>query len=307
MTCGRLVLQALLVGLFVGFPAAAGSRQPAFRADGMMALSGGALLLWAADGRLQVGSPESGWSPVVRMPMTYVTSVVPEGEGALVGGSNFPKGGSEHAVAVAVDSQGRVRTRWQGGEGLFNSVMSSRGKRWAIALDDLMELLPDGRVRRVEKVPSLSQLLIGAEGQRVLCKPANVTLAHGAPAECSSSSPVEWHAKGAWKSSPLSCGEWLVTKEGNELQVRTLSSGRTVVRGALQAEFLACGREGELLVAGRQVQVLALPSLEMRWAAPCGRHAVVALAATTEGVACLDSKGIVRNLEGKGSHAPLRE
>ena len=34
--------------------------------------------------------------------MTYVTSVVPEVEGALVGGSNFPKGGSEYAVALAV-------------------------------------------------------------------------------------------------------------------------------------------------------------------------------------------------------------
>lgn len=239
--------------------------------------------------------------------MTYVTSVVPEGEGALVGGSNLPKGGSEHAVAVAVDSQGRVRTRWQGGEGLFNSVTSSRGKRWAVALDELVELLPDGRVQPVEKVPSLSQLLIGVEGQRVLCKPANLTLAHGAPAECSSSSPVPWLAKGAWKSSPLPCGEWLVTKEGNELHVRTLSSGRTVVRAASRAELLACGREGELLVAGKQVQVLALPSLEMLWAARCGRHAVVALAATTEGVACLDSKGIVRSLKGKDSHAPIRE
>lgn len=307
MTCGRLVLLALLVGLLVGFPAAAGARQPAFRADGMVALSGGTLLVWAADGRLQVGSPEGGWSPLVRMPMTYVTSVVPEGEGALVGGSNFPKGGSEHAVAITVDSQGSMRTRWQGGEGLFNSVTSSRGRRWAVALDELVELLPDGRVQLVEKVPSLSQLLIGAEGQRVLCTPANLTLAHGAPAECRSSSPVEWHVKGAWKRSPLPCGEWFVTKEGNELRVRTLSGGRDVARAASQGEILACGREGQLLVAGKQVQVLALPSLEVLRAALCGRSAVVALAATTQGVACLDSKGLVRSLKGKDAHVPSRE
>lgn len=320
MTCGNHALRALLVGLLVGFPAwrvvaqtpgsstrvPVGARQPAFRADGMVPLPGGRLLVWAANGRLQMGAPGGGWSPVVRLPMTYVTSVVPEGEGALVGGSNFPRGGREHALALTVDAQGVVRTRWRGGEGLFNSVSSFHGKRWAVALDELVELLPEGRIQTAGKVPALSQLLVGPKGQHVLCQPANLTLAHGAPAECSSSSPVEWHITGTWKSSPLTCGEWFVTKEGNELSVRTLSSGRDVVRSASQAEILACGREGELLVAGRQVQILALPSLELLWAAPCGRNSVVALAATPDGVVCLDSKGIVRSLKGKDSHAPFR-
>lgn len=58
-------------------------------------------------------------------------------------------------------------------------------------------------------------------------------------------------------------------------------------------------------MAGWQVQVqvlaLALPSLEVLRAAPCGRSTVVALAGTTQGVACLDSKGIVRSLKGKDS------
>lgn len=308
MTCGGHALRMLLVGLLlVGLPAAAGVKQPAFRADGMVPLPGGALLVWSSDGRLQVGAPEGGWGPVVRLPMTYVTSVVPEAEGALVGGSHFPKGGSESAVALAVDPRGAVRTRWQGGEGLFNSVTSAQGKRWAVALDELVELLPDGRLEPAGKVPSLSQLFLGPEGQRVLCKPANRTLAHAAPAECGSSSPVEWRVRGSWKRSPLLCGEWLVTKEGSELRVVALNDGRGVARRASRAETLACGRSGQLLAADRQVHALSLPSLEVLWEAPCGRGSVAALVGTPEGGACLDARGRVRRFKRKDSQAPSRK
>ncbi|HYO71063.1 MAG TPA: hypothetical protein VEU33_33785 [Archangium sp.] len=308
MTCGSHALRMLLVGLLlVGLPSASGVKQPAFRADGMVALPGGALLVWSSDGRLQVGALEGGWGPVVRLPMTYVTSVVPEAEGALVGGSHFPKGGRESAVALAVDSRGAVRTRWQGGEGLFNSVTSSQGKRWAVALDELVELLPDGRLEPAGKVPSLSQLFLGPEGQRVLCKPANLTLAHAAPAECGSSSPVEWRVRGSWKRSPLLCGEWLVTQEGPELRVVALADGREVARRSAQVEAVTCGGPGELLSADKQVQALALPSLEVRWGAPCGRGSVAALVATPAGGACLDARGSVTRFTRKASsQAPSR-
>lgn len=299
MTCVRYVLRTVLVGLLVGLPAAAGAGQPAFRADGMVALAGGALLVWAADGRLQVGSPNTGWNPLVRLPMTYVTHVVPDGDGALVGGSKLPSGGREYAVAVAVDSQGSVRTRWHGGDGLFNSVTSSQGKRWAVALDELMELLPDGRVQSVETVASLSELLIGPEGQWVFCKPANLTLAQGAPAGCSSSGPVAWRVTGSWNRKPLACGEWLVTKEDSELRVLSLSNGREVARRASRAETLACGRSGELLAAGRQIRVLLLPSLEVLAETPCVRGSVAAVVATPEGGACLDVSGRVRRFKSK--------
>jgi hypothetical protein len=300
MTCGGHALRVLLVGLLLlGLPAAAGAKQPAFRADGMVPLPGGALLVWSSDGRLQVGTSEGGWGPVVRLPMTYVTSVVPEAEGALVGGSHFPKGGTESAVAFAVDSRGTVRTRWQGGEGLFNSVTSSQGRRWAVALDELVELLPDGRLEPAGKVPSLSQLFLGPEAQRVLCKPANLTLAHAAPAECGSSSPVEWRVRGSWKRSPLLCGAWLVTKDGAELRVVALTDGGEVARRASQAEAVACGGAGELLTADKQVQALALPSLEVRWEAPCGRGSVASLVATPEGGACLDARGRVTRFKHK--------
>ncbi|WNG60577.1 hypothetical protein F0U59_42120 [Archangium gephyra] len=307
MTWGGHALRSLLVVLLlVGLPATAGAKQPSFRAEGMVPLPGGALLVWSSDGRLQVGAPEEGWSPVVRLPMTYVTSVVPEAEGALVGGSNFPKGGTESAVAIAVDSRGAVRTRWQGGAGLFNSVTSSQGRRWAVALDELVELLPDGRTESAGKVPSLSQLLLGPEGQRVLCKPANLTLAHAAPAECGSSSPVEWRVRGSWKRSPLLCGEWFVTQEGSELRVVALTDGREVARRASQAEAVACGGPSELLAADKQVQALALPSLEVRWAAPCGRGSVTALVATPEGGVCLEARGSVTRFKRKDSQAPSR-
>lgn len=309
MTGGGHALRWLLVVLLLaGLPAAAGAKQPAFRADGMVPLPGGALLVWSSDGRVQVGAPEGGWSPVVRLPMTYVTSVVPEAEGALVGGSNFPKGGSEYAVALAVDSRGAVRTRWQGGEGLFNSVTSSQGKRWAVALDELVELLPDGRLEPAGKVPSLSQLLLGSEGQRVLCKPANLTLSHAAPAECNASSPVEWRVRGSWKRAPLLCGEWLVMKDGSELRVIALADGEEVARRVARAETITCGRPGELLTADKQVQALALPSLSFLWEAPCGRGSVTALVATPEGGACLDAKGRVTRFKRKDfSQAPSQK
>ncbi|WP_157758468.1 hypothetical protein [Cystobacter fuscus] len=281
---------------------AAGAKQPVFRADGMVSLPGDRLLVWAADGRLQVGAPERGWEPLVQLPMTYVTHVVPEGEGALVAGSNFPKGDSEYAVAVAVDARGAVRTQWRGEAGLFSSVTSSQGRRWAIALDTLVELLPEGRIQPVDKVPALSRLVLGSDGQRVLCKPANLTLAQRAPAECRSSPPVAWSVSGDWKHSPLSCGEWLVMKEGAELRVVALTDGRQVARRASQAEALACGRPGELLSADKEIQTLALPSLEVLGRATCGGRSVVALAATPEGGACLEARGHVRRFKNSGMH-----
>jgi hypothetical protein len=157
-------------------------------------------------------------------------------------------------------------------------------------------------------VPSLSQLFLGPEGQRVLCKPANRTLAHAAPAECGSSSPVEWHVRGSWKRSPLLCGEWLVTKEGSELRVVALNDGREMVRRASLAEAVTCGGTGELLTAHKQVQALALPSLEVLWQVPCGRGSVAALVATPQGGACLDARGSVTRFKRKdSSQAPPRK
>lgn len=296
-------VQAKHSELIRGGPTPTATKEPAFQAQGMVPLAGGALLVWAADGRVQVGSPERGWMPEVRLPMTYIASATADAEGALVGGSHFPKGGTESAVAVVVDSQGAVRTQWQGGEGLFSSVTSAFGRRWAIALDQLVELLPDGGVQAESKVPALSQLLVGQQEQKVLCTPANRTLAHVAPAECRANGPGGWHVQGPWKLPPLLCGEWLIMQEGTELVVRLLASGNEVNRRAVAGNVYACGQT-ELLAGGKQVQALALPSLKRLWQQPCGRGQIVALASTKEGGACLNSRGSVRRLNARGVDAP---
>lgn len=272
-----------------------------FQAQGVVALESGTLIVWAADGRIRVNAPEGGWSPVSQLPMTYITSAVSEGERVLFGGSYFPEGGLEQAIALTVDAQGAVQARWHGGEGLFNSVTSSLGKRWAVALNELVELLPDGSVSPVGKVPSLSQLLVGPGGQRVLCTPADRTLAASAPAECSASGTSEWRVQGSWSLSPLVCGQWLVTSEGGALVVRSLSHGEELVRRTEPARAFACGPPGELLVGDKQVRALALPSLKKLWQKPCGRSHVRALASSMKVGACLNEKGVVSRLDGSGS------
>jgi hypothetical protein len=268
---------------------------------GLVPLPDSRFLLWEADGRLQVGSPENGWGPVLRLPMTYIVSATAEDPGALLGGSFKPEdGGTERPVAVAVDAQGTVRMRWEGEVGIFDSVTSEQGRRQAVVLDQWVELLPDGAVRPVEKVPRLSQVLVGPGGQQVLCTSADLTLAHAAWASCHSHEQAGWRVEGNWRTAPLLCGEWLVTHEGRALVVRTVASGQERARRVVTTErVLACGRPGELLSAGTRVQALALPSLEPRWRAPCGRGRVVALAARGESVACLDASGRVKRLEAR--------
>jgi hypothetical protein len=265
---------------------------------GVVLLENGTLLVWAADGRIQLGSPETGWGPVVQLPMTYITGAASDVEGGLLGGSLFPPGGVERAVAVTVDARGTIRSRWEGHEELFSDVTSAMGRRWAVALDELLELSPDGRVLSAGKVPRLSQLLVGREGQQVLCTPANRTLAQAAPAACRAKGIVEWSVQGTWEHSPLVCDQWLVTYEGSALVIRLLSDGKQVSRRSASVKALACGRPGELLVGARQVQGLALPSLETRWQQPCGRATVVALASNTREGACLNAKGGIERLVG---------
>lgn len=280
------------------------AKQPAFRAEGVLVLPGETLLLWAADGRVQVGSPEKGWAPVLRMPMTYVTSAITDDAGALLAGSQFPRGEREHAVAVAVDAQGAIRTRWDGGEGIFNAVTREQGRRWAVALDRLVELLPEGGLRPEGPVPSLSRLVVGAEGQQVLCVPANLSLAHAAPAACGPRGGDAWRVEGRWRAHPLACGGWLVTKEGAEVVVRGLANGEVVARRTVPGEALACAGRDEVWVADTRVRALALPTLVPRWEAPCGRGTVAALAASENGGACVDAKGTVVRL---GSSPPKKQ
>jgi hypothetical protein len=302
-----------------GQPADAGPMGPAARPEepippltknlliptrGIVVLEDRTLLAWASDGRIQAGSPEEGWGPVIQLPMTYITSAVPDVEGGLLGGSLFPKGEGERAVAVLVDARGAIRSRWDGGKRLFTAVTSATGRRWAVALQELLELLPDGRVLSAGKVPSLSQLLVGPEGQQVLCTPANLSMAQAAPAECRAQGPAEWRVAGPWELAPLVCGQWLVTYEGAALVVRLLANGKQITQRPASVEVLTCGRPGELLAGARQVQGLALPSLETLWKEPCGNSPVVALASNRKIIACLDANGGVERIKGGDSANP---
>ena len=279
--------------------------------EGILAVSTRQLMVWSPDGRIQLGNPEDGWGEIIQLPMTYVTSVASEENGAILGGSLRSADSMEFGVVVRINDRGAILKRWTWGEGghgttseifIFHWVASREEMRWATLRTDLFALKPDGTVERQRDIPSGSILLLGSQGRQVLCTPANLTKAHSAPAFCSSDSELPWQAEGRWSHYPLICGDWLIEPGETNVVVRALHSGsqlRTLHIDASAA--VACRGNDELVVGRAIIRGLSLPKLSSRWQARVRDGSAKALASFGNRVAVLTTSGRVTLLSDRSS------
>jgi hypothetical protein len=288
----RLALPLLLAACQVEKPAPEGplSGVPASlppREEGVLLLAVGDVLVWTRDGAIRIGGPEMGWSPERRLPVHYVTTVVPCGEGALLGGSAPDADGVERAFALRLDARGEVVTTWPLGQGTPSSVACESPKPMAASSEGLFLLEEGGRVARLDTVGGRRFVLDGPAP--VLCEAALRVMQGGHPASCRDLADRVWSEEGAWTRAPLLCGAWLVEPGERELKVRDARSGRVAgARDVPTLEALACSGEGALLVSAGGILSLELPSLATQARA---EGACAALHASHERVVCLDERG----------------
>jgi len=243
--------------------------------------------------------------------MTYVTSVASEENGAILGGSVRSAHGVEFGVVIRINDRGAILQKWTWGETgrgttseifVFHWVASREEMRWAILRTDLFALQPDGTVQRQRDIPSGSILLLGTQGQQVLCTPANLTKTHIAPALCSSDGERPWQAQGRWSRYPLICGDWLIEPGETSVVVRALRSGSQLRKLPIDAgTAIACRGHDELVVGRAAIRGLSLPKLNSRWQARVHDGSAKALARFGNRMAMLTTSGHVTLLSNRNS------
>jgi hypothetical protein len=202
-----------------------------------------------------------------------------------------------------VDENGSLLESWPVPEGVLDIAAPTR-RAYVLTFDGLMRLDPNhGRVVLEPRQPRETQLLLGLQGDLILCRANDEReSAHLKPdearARCRSRSG--WVFEGSWSSvKPVVCGEWIIepvqgvrASETSSIRVRSLVDGRVAAEAPVRMKELACVSGGAVLdrASGR---ALSLPDLDKQMSVTCGGQRVVAVTQHGSPAMCISARGKV--------------
>ena len=258
-----------------------------------LVIAGNKLLIWDYAGRFRLRAPDGHWGREFRTSLGDISTAAADGDGFLVSGSlPFP---NDSHIIVRFDAEGRELRRWYTPQSIFHITVTRKG-RWAATWDRLLRLQDDGTIGAPEPFPeSISRgrlggaLLIDGERNQILCRGADLTLAHRDYARCQELGPNGWSiAIDADGVPPMPCGSWIIFRMRptlERLQVHSLRTGvlvaeRNLVKNRTTGTLtpLTCADSQTLAIGGRSLEFARLPDLQTRWKKPLRRGRIADLA-----------------------------
>jgi hypothetical protein len=276
---------------------------------------------------LQIRSPAGEWSPVMTLPLDYVSKNEADDEGLLVVGEKLEARKPHVDAVLLLGPDGKEIDRWEFPNDGVRSVASRAGRRWATLMNRMVELLPGGKTELVfqplpappdvgsehgKKVQTRTsaRLQLGPSGERVFCVPEESH--HDGPCHygfCYRNDNVIWNESGTWTEIPLVCGDYLVEPERrwsrgtyplhhhHRIVVRRISDGVKVAAAPVQpSTVVECGAPGAVLLADTSVRAVQLSTGRRPWSAPVRSGHAVAIAQVGGCTTVLTNRGMMTNI-----------
>lgn len=269
---------------------------------------------WLAKRRLDLGDlrPRTV-TPRGTIPMGGVRDVIADGDGFLVlAAVDDPE---EYRV-IALDDAGNERGRWQVRD--VRSMLSDGRRRKVVTGSGIVELMPDAALGVEQALPAeigrpgSVPIMLHSRSGDIVCHMANLTKLNSAPDVCRPLSGKNWQYTGDVSLfKPVICGDWLVVRAGvrqSMIRLVNLNDGKLQASGDFPSvSEIACWQDEQLVLAGRNVQILRLPDLQVRWTGAFARNPIDALVAGARVIAWVrrDESGLTLFLpypEGLRSH-----
>lgn len=246
---------------------------PAFEGARLVPLEGGRLLLWNRQRTVRLRESAHQWTELPALPFDFVWQVVADEAGFLALGSPGP--GKNAVTRMARD--GRELERWNVDGGAVD-LFSVGGQRWVGTDDGLRALLPGGKLGEqkayLDRSRGHTRVLIpyAYDQIHVLCQTSDRTKAGDAVGRCRKEGDEPWTFRMDATTFPVACGPWLVTppeKTATDLVAHSFATGEALGRRRAPPPprggevALACTERKTLLVGGRDLQEVALPSMKV--------------------------------------------
>lgn len=257
------------------------------------------LLAWTRDGKLKFLNLSFDEQKTLNLKGNYINAITPYPSGFLVLTTVETKNGGTNTFIIDVNEKGEIQNRWQSAnrESVFQfySAAFDGGKRLATTQgfmdnpNELLELLPNGQIKTMEKFPNKVFVLPVSNGAPIICGEPNLTMQYSSVAYCKRESETPWKIEDTWeKTPPILCNNYLIeetgkfsrknnVKDAEKIAVRELLKGEEVNSRPIPAygsaggfRFLRCSENKVVIGTSDKLIVASVPDLKNVGTVDCG-------------------------------------
>jgi hypothetical protein len=239
----------------------------------LLALGGDRFLVWGPDGRAELREADGAWSKPLELPLTSVFQAVRDGDSFLIrGGNRTPSTGT---FVVRLDAAGHEQRRWTVPD-RSGPLTEGRDGPYVAGCNGAIPLRKDGALGPIERFPwdnpfgcCFHPALLPVGDTTVVCRAADLSKQCNAPGSCERPGAGGWRFEGQFLQPPSVCGDWLVARDGNQVVLRSATTGKPVAKKSLTGpSAIACAAPDGLLIAEKRLTMFSLPQLRTVWSTP---------------------------------------